>query len=313
MAAQAAAAAAGGGGAGLGWGMAATALLGAGAAIWGSKKAADAAEEGAAKANALSQQVYAQQRADQMPYMQSGYQALNAYNRLMGLNPVDVNALTQNMGPGGLKMIPVQFHGKGVLVDAEGNGYIQAVSGSNAGTLIPIGKKYPQYAQPTQQTSGATPTTASTTPQDRYGGFYASPGYQFRLDEGTRALDRSAAARGMLLSGAQVKAQTRYGQGVASDEFNSYANRLAAIAGLGQTANQNVSGAAGQYGVNAANAAMNTGYARASGYMGTANTIGSIANGVMASIPYWGSNNVNNRLTQDANNVMGRAFSYSRV
>jgi hypothetical protein len=246
-------------------------------------------QESAAKSNALSQQVYAQQRADQMPYMQSGYQALNAYNRLMGLNPVDVNALTQNMGPGGLKMIPEQYRGKGILVDAEGNGYIQAVSGSNAGTLIPIGKKYPQYAQQAQQAGGAP---ASTTPQDRYGGFYASPGYQFRLDEGTRALDRSAAARGMLLSGAQVRAQTRYGQGVASDEFNSYANRLAAIAGIGQTANQSVAGSAANYGANAANAIINQGNARASGYLGTANTIGSIANGVLASIPYWGNNRV---------------------
>jgi hypothetical protein len=57
---------------------------------------------------------------------------------------------------------------------------------------------------------------------------------------------------------------------------------------------------------------MNSGMARASGYMGTANTIGSIANGVMASIPYWGSNNVNNRLTNDANNYMTTAYGYSR-
>jgi hypothetical protein len=79
---------------------------------------------------------------------------------------------------------------------------------------------------------------------------------------------------------------------VASDEFNSYANRLAAIAGIGQTANQSVAGSAANYGANAANAIINQGNARASGYLGTANTIGSIANGVLASIPYWGNNRV---------------------
>jgi len=50
------------------------------------------------------------------------------------------------------------------------------------------------------------------------------PGYQFRLEQGTEALDKSAAARGRLLSGAQQKALTEYGQGVGSEEYsNAYA------------------------------------------------------------------------------------------
>lgn len=61
------------------------------------------------------------------------------------------------------------------------------------------------------------------------------PGYQFRFDEGQRALDRSAAARGMLMSGRQAKAQTQYGQQFASNEYNQALNRLAALAGTGQT------------------------------------------------------------------------------
>jgi hypothetical protein len=35
--------------------------------------------------------------------------------------------------------------------------------------------------------------------------FQESPGYQFQMDQGVQALDRSAAARGMLNSGAQMK------------------------------------------------------------------------------------------------------------
>lgn len=50
------------------------------------------------------------------------------------------------------------------------------------------------------------------------------PGYKFRTEEGLKALDRSASARGRLLSGAQKKAVTRYGQGVAGQEYaNAYA------------------------------------------------------------------------------------------
>ena len=50
------------------------------------------------------------------------------------------------------------------------------------------------------------------------------PGYQFRMEQGVEALDKSASARGRLLSGAQKKALTRYGQGVGSQEYaNAYA------------------------------------------------------------------------------------------
>lgn len=68
-----------------------------------------------------------------------------------------------------------------------------------------------------------------------YSSFFQSPGYQFRQDEGIRAIDRSASARGQLMSGGTLRELQRYGQGLASSEFGNYANRLASIAGLGQT------------------------------------------------------------------------------
>lgn len=266
-----------------------SALLGAGASIWGSNKASNAMQDASGQSNAIAQQIYGQQRADQMPYMRSGYQALNALNRLYGLDQVDTTVTTAGTGPGGLRPTQTMLGKKMVYVDEQGNGYVFASKGENAGERYPAGY-YAQYdtrkTNPQQPAQGGTPAA----PADRYGGFYASPGYQFRLDEGTRALDRSAAARGMLLSGAQNKALTRYGQGVASEEFGNYANALRSIAGIGQVANQGVSGAASNYGANAANAMMNSGMARASGYLGAANTIGSVANGVLASIPYWSAN-----------------------
>lgn len=276
------------------WTAAATAAVGAlgvGASIYGSNKAADAMQGASNQSNTLSREIYGQQRADQMPYMRSGYQALNALNRLYGLDQVDTTVTTAGTGPGGLRPTQTMLGKKMVYVDEQGNGYVFASKGENAGERYPAGY-YAQYdtrkTNPQQPAQGGTPAA----PADRYGGFYASPGYQFRLDEGTRALDRSAAARGMLLSGAQNKALTRYGQGVASEEFGNYANALRNIAGLGQVSGQTASSAAGQYGVNAGNAIMSGGMARASGYMGAANTIGSVANGVLASIPYWSANRV---------------------
>ena len=49
--------------------------------------------------------------------------------------------------------------------------------------------------------------------------FQADPGYAFRLSEGQKALDRSAAARGGLISGSALKAASRYGQEMGSQEY----------------------------------------------------------------------------------------------
>lgn len=63
--------------------------------------------------------------------------------------------------------------------------------------------------------------------------FQTSPDYSFRVGQGVQALDRSANARGRLMSGAQDKAITEYGQKMGSEEYGNYFNRLAGVAGLG--------------------------------------------------------------------------------
>jgi hypothetical protein len=115
--------------------------------------------------------------------------------------------------------------------------------------------------------------------------FQADPGYAFRLSEGQKALERSAAARGGLLSGAAMKGAQRYGQEMGSQEymnaFNRYQteqqsrlNPLQTLAGVGQTS-ANQLGAAGQQYATGAGEAIGAGaQARASGYMGQANAIG---------------------------------------
>jgi hypothetical protein len=112
--------------------------------------------------------------------------------------------------------------------------------------------------------------------------FEQDPGYAFRMSEGIKALDRTAASRGGLLSGAALRGATRYGQDMASQEYQNAYNRyqtnragilnpLQSLTGQGQST-ANTLGTAGQnYATNAGNAYMNAGNARASGYVGSAN------------------------------------------
>lgn len=102
---------------------------------------------------------------------------------------------------------------------------------------------------------------------------YMDPSYKFRLGEGLKALDRQAAARGGLISGGALKAAQRYGQDFASQEFGNAYNRLAALAGVGQTSATNVGNAASAYGANAGNMMTSGAAARASGYVGGANAL----------------------------------------
>lgn len=99
-----------------------------------------------------------------------------------------------------------------------------------------------------------------------FSGFIDSPDYQFALQQGTQALDRSAASRGNLFSGGQQADLMKFGQGLATQNYGNYYNRLASMAGVGQTAATNL----GQFGQSAAsnigNAHMANGQARASTY-----------------------------------------------
>ena len=60
---------------------------------------------------------------------------------------------------------------------------------------------------------------------DMLGALQTSPGYQFRLAEGLKGIERGAAAKGTLLTGGTLKALTRYGQDYASNEYQNRYNR----------------------------------------------------------------------------------------
>jgi len=114
--------------------------------------------------------------------------------------------------------------------------------------------------------------------------FQQDPGYAFRQAEGMKALERSAAARGNLMSGSTLKGIQRFGQDLASQEYQNAFNRyqversarlnpLQSLMGSGQSATNVMTGAAGQMGQNEASNLYNAGQARASGYIGSANAL----------------------------------------
>lgn len=91
--------------------------------------------------------------------------------------------------------------------------------------------------------------------------FQQDPGYAFRMSEGQKALERSAAARGGLLSGRAAKDMARFGQDLGSQEYQNAFNRfqvnrsnklnpLQSLLGVGQTSANTLTGAAGNYGAN---------------------------------------------------------------
>lgn len=100
-----------------------------------------------------------------------------------------------------------------------------------------------------------------------YSSFKESPDYQFALSQGLQGLDRSAAARGSLYSGGHSADILGYAQGLASQNYNSYYNRLAGLAGMGQNAATNLgsigtgnAASIGSYLTGAGNAQANAAY-----------------------------------------------------
>ena len=121
------------------------------------------------------------------------------------------------------------------------------------------------------------------------------PSYGFRLNQNLGAIENSAAARGMQLSGSTLKDLSRFSQDFASQEYgnaygrfmgqqNNQFNRLASLAGIGQTASQATGATAANAFGNAGNQIgqniMGAGNAMAAGQIGQANAIGGALNNI---------------------------------
>ena len=159
---------------------------------------------------------------------------------------------------------------------------------------------------------------ATPTPFDFRYDQNTDPNYGFRFSEGMKALDRSAASRGGLLSGATLRGATRFGQDLAGgsrqNAFNEYVtgfnantgernqlyNRYAGVAGTGQTAvNQigaqganmasNIGNAYMTSAANTGNAAMAAAGQRQSAFGGAANVLGRMYGSRGFSNPFGGT------------------------
>jgi hypothetical protein len=122
--------------------------------------------------------------------------------------------------------------------------------------------------------------------------FEADPGYQFRMSEGMKALERSAASRGILQSGQTLKNITRFGQDAASQEYQNAFQRylrerqqklqpLEYRIGLGQAAASGQAANVGSTAQNVGNLTTSLGNIQSAGIMGQANaftnTLGNIS------------------------------------
>lgn len=293
----------------------------------GSKSAARAQADAANRQAELQKQMYDQTREDQAPWRTVGGNALNELAMRLGIggytsekaptvqtmDEIRANMMKQ-YGGGGMTALPQ---------GSVGDGYIMRFVGPDQSTeLVPIslsqgGRANAQQIEAAAQAEyqrqqqalkdfQAKQSEASKNPL--YGSlldtfsredFQTDPGYEFRLGEGQKALESSAAARGGLLSGAAAKALTKYNQNFASNEYqNAYNrfnndqtnifNRLAGIAGVGQTATNQLQQAGQNYANQTGNAIQYGGAARGSGYINQANAINGALGGLAGAASNWG-------------------------
>lgn len=316
----------------------------AGAQVNAANYAADLQKQEADQALQFQKDMWNTQQGNIAPWLQTGRSSLSMLGQLMGLPgaynlnqpgpappktvgqvqvPADIGGkpfsamarTTMGTGPGGTN--PGGYNTGGPPVTGTGslntNGNLGTLmTGARTGIGLPAGSAPTTGPGNPLLTGGGTgqPSMQPFAPWSQQ--FVAptnvteqnDPGYQFRLNQGTQALDRSAAAKGDLLSGAGIKPYERYAQDYASNEYgnvynralgqyqqnynifqNNQANewnRLASLSGLGQTSAAQLNSAGGQaagnmgniymnLGQGLANQANNAGAARASGYVGGAN------------------------------------------
>jgi len=134
--------------------------------------------------------------------------------------------------------------------------------------------------------------------------FQADPSYAFRMSEGMKGLERSAAARGGLLSGSALKGVQRYGQDLASQEYQNAFNRyqtsrantlnpFQSLAGVAQSSANTLTSAAGTLGQNIGSNIIGAGNAAAAGQVGAANAF---SQGVGQGINFYQGQQYLNRL-----------------
>jgi hypothetical protein len=275
------------------------ALIGGATQVISGNKAASATKNAAAATDATNRYIFDTTRADYAPYRTVGNNALGKLADLYGVgtgggtdweayvraDPAAMRDWQMYHSGGGPVANPNAVAGSPAAGGDLGTNFLRGAlrTGATASApamITPDNMTLAEYGQYHWRNDGGkrdlTPYQAGSgtgTGAGNYGGFEASPGYQFRMDEAMKAIERSAAARGNLNSGATMDALQRRAQGVASSEFENYANRLASLAGVGQSATGAVAQAGQNYAQQQGATNMAAGQARASAYANTGNAI----------------------------------------
>jgi hypothetical protein len=301
---------------------AASGIAGGAIAASGAKKAAKTQAQAAEQATDAQERMFREQQALQEPFRQGGLTAQNRIMELLGLGPrpepprsvVQNQMVARRPEDYGLTALNIpnimgrQYGDTSYIMDAEGRydpdfligGQRSGVYRDAQGNFITDVDAYmAQNPLPEDVNQMAAPA-AGPAPESDYGkyardfgmaDFEADPGYAFRQSEGMKALERSAAARGGLLSGGTLKGIQRFGQDLASQEYTNAFNRyqvnranqlnpLQSLMGSGQSSANVLTGAAGQMGQNQAAGITNAAQARASGYVGSANALSGALGGL---------------------------------
>lgn len=284
--------------------------FGAVAAIGGAVIAADAAgnaadkQAGAAQSsNAVSRRVYDQQTQMLDPFYATGSAANNRLQQLLGLTPAYDSAAADDIYNQLLDQADASYrqqYGHGL---SNAPGYAQEE----------IGRWKDELRRQAIQQAKSRPSTASQA--EGFGSLLkpftgedlaSDPGYQFRQSEGQKGVERSAASRGGLFSGAAGKALTRFNQDYSANEFQNAFNRdaatknsiygmLSGTSGSGQNAAVQ-QGAAGQnYANSYANNTMGAANAQGAAGIAQANAIGG---GINDAFNYYNQTNALNKALQ---------------
>lgn len=212
----------------------------------GVNKAIDAQTAATQQQLALQQQQYDQTRADQQPYLQTGYAALDALARQYGLSPAsastgssggyDVAAYIQQNPDVAARVQELQASGE---IGPNGQwktgedwvGQVQlpnAIAAGEQRTYPKLPEQAPSATQSqwSEAMNATAPEFGPAPSSDAYFGDYEeTEDYQFLRDKALKALNNSFGARGVLRSGGAARELLKEASGLAALDKNQWFNR----------------------------------------------------------------------------------------
>lgn len=247
-------------------------------------RATEATTQSNAEANRIALEARNQNVTMQQPFYNTGLAANNRINALLGLNVPQQQQPTYssggfgasgNMGAfGGMN----DFNGQGIPYNM---GYNPGVDQNYIGGPMGGGMGGAQAAQPNDMQAA----------QQGFSDWRNNTGYQFRFNEGIRAIDAGAPVRN---SGATLKARERFGQDIGSAEFYNHLGALTGQQQVGTGAANALSGVQSNYANNATQIAQMQGQNLANSAIARANNTNALIGGVTSSfgnaVGMYGSN-----------------------